>query len=202
MKEIDHDMMRFLWFENVHDPEPKVAEFRFTRLMFGLRSSPAILGATINHHLEFYKETHPETVKTIKDSLYVDDLVSGAPEDDQAFEIYYNTKRVMSEGGFNLRKWCSNSASLVETINKAETTFESTQKHHSPAVTDESLSYAKATTNPDSNVSRDKCAKFLGSIWDMDSDEFLFDLWSIVDYSRTVGTTLYRMISRQNGSQS
>ena len=79
--EIDRDMMRFLWFENVHDPIPKVSEFRFTRLMFGLRSSPAILGATINH-LEFYKETHPETVKTIKDSLYVDDLVSGASKDD------------------------------------------------------------------------------------------------------------------------
>ena len=189
IEEIDRDMMRFLWFENVHDPNPKVAEFRFTRLMFGLRSSPAILGATINHHLEFYKETHPETVKTIKDSLYVDDLVSGAPKDDQAFEIYQNTKRVMSDGGFNLRKWCSNSASLVEAINKAETTFESTQKNHFPAVTDESLSYAKATTNPDSNVSKDKCAKVLGSIWDMDSDEFQFNLSSIVDYSRTLPFT-------------
>ena len=82
IEEIDCDMMRFLLFENAHDPNPKVAEFRFTRLMFGLRSSPAILGATINHHLEFYKETHSETVKAIKDSLYVDDLVSGAPKDD------------------------------------------------------------------------------------------------------------------------
>ncbi len=74
--------------------------------------------------------------------MYVDDLVSGAHKDDQAFEIYQNTKRVMSDGGFKLRKWCSNSASLVEAINKAETTFEPTQKNHSPAVTDESPSYA------------------------------------------------------------
>ena len=118
IEEIDCDMMRFLWFENAHDPNPKVAEFRFTRLMFGLRSSPAILGATINHHLEFYKETHSETVKAIKDSLYVDDLVSGAPKDDQAFKIYQFTKRGMSEGGFNLCKWCSNSASLVQAIDE------------------------------------------------------------------------------------
>ena len=89
--EIDRDMMRFLWFENVHDPIPKVSKFRLTRLMFGLRSSPAILGATINHHLELYKENHPEMVKTIKDSLYVDDLVSRASKDDRASEIYQNS---------------------------------------------------------------------------------------------------------------
>ena len=182
IEEIDRDMMRFLWFENAHDPNPKVAEFRFTRLMFGLRSSPAILGATINHHLEFYKETQPETVKAIRDSLYVDDLVSGAPKDDQAFEIYQNTKRVMSDGGFNLRKWCSNSASLVEAIDKAEAALETTPQHQAK---DEFPSYAEATTNPDSNVLKDKCAKVLGSIWDMSSDEFLFNLSSIIDYSRT-----------------
>ena len=179
IEKADRDMMQFLWFENVHDPNPKVVEFRVTRLMFGLRSSPAILGATINHHLDFYKETHPETVKTIKDSLYVDDLVAGAPRDDQAFEIYQNMKRVMSYGGFNLRKWCSNSASLVEAINEAEATFKTAQKHHSSAVTDESLSYAKATTNPESNVSRQNCAKVLGSIWDMESDDLIFNLSSI-----------------------
>ena len=95
----------------------------------------------------------------------------------------------MSDGGFNLRKWCSNSASLAEVIDKAETEFESTQKHHSPTDTDESLSYVKATTNPDSNVSKDKCAKVLGSIWDMESDEFLFNLSSILEYSRRLPFT-------------
>ena len=103
--EVDRDMLRFLWFKDINEPNPKVVEFRFCRLVFGLRPSPAILGATINHHLELYEDQHPEMVNTIRSSLYVDDLVSGAQDDDEAFTIYKSARKIMSAGGFNLRKW-------------------------------------------------------------------------------------------------
>jgi hypothetical protein len=48
---------------------------------------------------------------------YVDDLVSGAQNDEKAFQIYEESKEIMSTGGFNLRKWHSNSSSLVNPIN-------------------------------------------------------------------------------------
>ena len=51
INEVDRDMLRFLWLTNVYEPLPEVVEYRFTRLVFGLRPSPAILGATIDHHL-------------------------------------------------------------------------------------------------------------------------------------------------------
>ena len=43
----DRDMDRFLWFEDPFDIKPEIVEYRFNRLVFGLRPSPSILGETI-----------------------------------------------------------------------------------------------------------------------------------------------------------
>jgi hypothetical protein len=117
---VDRDMLRLLWVKNIHEPIPEIIEFRFTRLVFGLRPSPAMLGATINHHLKLYEDENPDAVKVLKNGLYVDDLVSGAPSDAEALDIHKGTKGIMLAGGFNLRKWASNSNTVVEAITQAE----------------------------------------------------------------------------------
>ncbi len=99
----DRDLLRFLWLKNPNDANSTIEQFRFTRLVFGLRSSPAVLGAVISHHLTLHKESHPEVVDLIEKSLYVDDLISGEDNDDSAFHVYEVSKKVMSSGGFNLR---------------------------------------------------------------------------------------------------
>jgi len=88
IKDQDRDMLRFLWFKDIDDPKPEVVQYRFCRLVFGLRPSPAILGATITHHLQTHKNQSPEIVETIKSSLYVDDFVSGAEDEEKVFIIY------------------------------------------------------------------------------------------------------------------
>ena len=44
IKEEDRNMLRFLWFDNPKQDRPKIAQFRFNRLLFGLRPLPSILG--------------------------------------------------------------------------------------------------------------------------------------------------------------
>ena len=53
--ERDRDSLRFLWVTNPDDENPEMTTFRFTRVIFGVSSSPFLLNATINHHLETYK---------------------------------------------------------------------------------------------------------------------------------------------------
>ena len=52
--ENDRDSIRFLWFENINDPGSKIVIYRFTRVVFGLTSSPFLVNATLQHHLSKY----------------------------------------------------------------------------------------------------------------------------------------------------
>jgi hypothetical protein len=52
IKPEDRDKLRFLWMDDPFNETHKLLHLRFCRLVFGLKPSPAILGATINHHLE------------------------------------------------------------------------------------------------------------------------------------------------------
>ena len=74
------------------------------RLLFGLRPSPSILGATLLHHLKLYKQSDPEMAELLERSFYVNDLLTGEPTVERVLTIYHRTKKIMSEGGFNLRK--------------------------------------------------------------------------------------------------
>lgn len=50
------------------------------------------------------------------ESLYVDDVVSGAQDEEQAEAFYLESKRILKEGGFNLRKFVTNSSTLQRKI--------------------------------------------------------------------------------------
>ena len=47
-------------------------------------------------------------------SLYVDDLSLSLEDADKAYQLYLNSKEIMAQGGFNLRKWLTNSRPLME----------------------------------------------------------------------------------------
>ena len=60
--EKDHDVLRFLWVKDVTQNPPEICVMKFTRVVFGVSSSPFLLNATINHHLEQFKESEPELI--------------------------------------------------------------------------------------------------------------------------------------------
>ena len=49
-------------------------------------------------------------------SLYVDDFISGAKDVNNAFSLSKEIKLCLKSGGFNMRKWNSNSASLLQSL--------------------------------------------------------------------------------------
>ena len=114
------DVLRFLWVDDISKQSPKIVTLRFTCVVFGVSSSPFLLNATIKHHVEKYKDAHPEFVNMFTRSIYVDDVTYGASDDNATFELYVKSKKVLAEGGFNLRKFSSNSQSLQRRINTSE----------------------------------------------------------------------------------
>ena len=162
IRELDRDMLRFLWFNDPQREDSEILELRFTRLVFGLRPSPAILGAVIAHHIHKYQDKYPELVRSIGESLYVDDLITGADSVEEAFQLYKVAKSLMSEAGFNLRKWNSNSSSLLSMI-----------WSHQGKCDDKTVADHQMNSVPPTSYEPDK---LLGIQWIHDTDEFKFYL--------------------------
>ena len=99
----DRNALRFLWVDDTKKSSLTVEEMRFTRVVFGVSTSPFLLNATINYHLERYRDKYSSLVDTLLQSMYVDDVTCGATSEDEAFQLYDTSIKLFAEGGFNLR---------------------------------------------------------------------------------------------------
>ena len=52
IQENQRNTLRFLWLKDPYLVNTEVIQLRFCRLVFQLRPSPSILGATLTHHLD------------------------------------------------------------------------------------------------------------------------------------------------------
>ena len=84
LHEDQRDVTRFLRIKNPNNPSvspDNVQEHRFARVAFGVISSPILLGATINFHLDSYES---EVADKIQSDIYVDNLITGCHTFDEA----------------------------------------------------------------------------------------------------------------------
>ena len=116
----DQDTLRFLWFNDINKDKPEIVQHRFCWLVFGLTPGPAIPTETIQHHLTRYLLSEPHIVKQLAESFYVDDFTSGVYSEEEGFKLYQRAKEIMLVGGFNLRKWRTNSIFLQQRITEVE----------------------------------------------------------------------------------
>ncbi|KAK3752075.1 hypothetical protein QZH41_005571 [Actinostola sp. cb2023] len=106
------DATRFLWLKDINksasDPN-NLQAYRFCRVLFGATSSPFLLSATIQYHL---KQKNTWIAKDLIDSMYMDNVVTGADCEEKAIEYYTLSRNYLQQAGMNLRQWVSNSSSL------------------------------------------------------------------------------------------
>ena len=195
----DRDVLRFLWFDDVKKEYPEIIVLRFARVVFGVSSSPFLLNATVKHHVERYGEEDPEFVETFLRSIYVDDLSSGGDTDEEAYQLYIKSKVRLAEGGFNLRKFVTNSLELRKQIEdnenrlcNANCTPPSEELYDSgtrqveladdkapvESVVHEEQSYTK-TSLGDAEERGKSEQKILGVQWNFVEDNLVFDLMSV-----------------------
>ena len=84
----------------------KIVVYRFLRVIFGVTSSPFLLGATIKSHVTKYIVTQTVVValkKFLRD-MYVDDVSTSFRTMEEGLEFYFESKKCLKEGRFELRK--------------------------------------------------------------------------------------------------
>jgi hypothetical protein len=107
LKEEDRDAFRF-----IYDVNGVENHFRFTRIPFGVESSPFMLGATMQFHLDHQPEKVQDTVQALKDNTYVDNImqIGGDVSELQKFKV--EATEILESAKLPLHKWESNVESL------------------------------------------------------------------------------------------
>ena len=190
----DRDVMRFLWVDDIEKKLPEILILRFTRVVFGVSSSPFLLNATIRHHVEKYKDSDPAFVETFTRSIYVDDVTFGANDDNGAFDLYKRAKKILADGGFNLRKFVSNSQELQQQIKLMEGGMMTNecQGEFKPVV-DEDKTYTKEVLG--GRPTSDKEQRILGVKWNFVQDRLVFDLNELAILVRSTEATKRHIVS-------
>ena len=137
-------------------------------MVFGVTSSPFLLGATIKSHVTKYVVAQIVMValeKLLRD-VYVDDVATGSCTMEEGLKFYFESKKCLKEGGFELRKWNSNKKELMDKICVEE--------------------------NENSYEQGKNCLglrKVLGINWDIEKDLFGFDFDEIVQLAKDLKFT-------------
>ena len=178
----DRDCLRFLWPENPHDVNSEVVVYRFSRVVFGLNASPFLLNGTMRHHFNKYLSVDPQFVEKMISSFYVDDLVTGENSVENALELKSKARARLSEGGFTLRKWVTNSDELRQELEKNESSGQGSEDE----------SYAKSSLGV---VTTKGSHKVLGMSWDIEHDMFQFDFSQVVERAASLPITKRSVLS-------
>ena len=150
----------------------------------------------IHHHLSLSDQKDTEIASLLQDSLYVDDFAGGAYDDDEAEEVYHTSQHIMNTGGFRLRKWHSNSPYIRDLIAN-DVDADLVVENHSDVSSD-----MRDNTTPKDSVIAESTAKIppfntprsgqnyyvkiLGLNWNVQGDEFYYDLQEMIEYAESL----------------
>ncbi|XP_043199298.1 uncharacterized protein LOC122369009 isoform X1 [Amphibalanus amphitrite] len=114
VREEDQPALRFLWRDLETDRPPST--YQMDRVIFGARSSPASASFVLKKTAEERAEDTPEGRKAaaiVVEDFYMDDMVTSVNSPAQAKTIVIEVTKLISRGGFRLRKWLSNDKSVL-----------------------------------------------------------------------------------------
>ncbi|GBM65990.1 hypothetical protein AVEN_152197-1 [Araneus ventricosus] len=103
LREDDKPFLRFLWWENGDKENTKI--YQHNRVVFGISSSPFLLGATLEHHLKQVTGHLEVTAQKLLESFYVDNCVTSEDNEEELRRFMIESREILSPAKFNLRVW-------------------------------------------------------------------------------------------------
>nr|CAI5824413.1 unnamed protein product [Callosobruchus analis] len=96
------DFQRILWRSSPHEP---IAEYRLNTVTFGFCCSPFLALRTLKELAVTESHRFPRAAEILENSVFVDDIVSGANDISEALKLQGELISLLKCGGFELKKW-------------------------------------------------------------------------------------------------
>ncbi|XP_046868771.1 uncharacterized protein LOC124461276 [Drosophila willistoni] len=142
----DRRSQRFLW----RDGQREADVYEMQVMTFGAACSPSAAHHVMTLNAMRHQQVDPRAVKAITDYHYVDDYVDSFATEDEAISVSARVRDIHKTGGFELRRFQSNSPKVVESLGQ------------------------EGTTNPVGWAEAEE--KILGLYWQPATDEFRFNV--------------------------
>lgn len=114
-----HSLQRIFWRENKFD---KLKEYELTTLTYGTASAPYLATRCVKQLSIENEKTLPEASKIISDDFYVDDMMTGFDNIDEAKLVCNQIINILEQGCLKLRKWLCNEPDILSCINDSRST--------------------------------------------------------------------------------
>ena len=126
---------------------------------------------------------------------YVDDIVTGADSEDLAYRLYAEAKEILRHGGFNLRKFHTNSPQLQQKIDRAEEScINAATETEQPSPSYLHETYAESTLGSVQKADSGE-HKIIGVRWEPSSDQLAFNVANIAQLARMLEPTKSSVVS-------
>ena len=175
--EQDRSCLRFLWRPRTNE---SVQIYEYQRHVFGAKSSPTCASYALKRVGLDNEKEYPIATKAIQNNFYMDDFIKSVETPDEAIEVFNQLQRLLSQHGFELKKWISNNDAVTEAIpeylksisDTKQVEVEPTTEGSSVlglqwTVTDDSLQVCRGTNKEvETSITQRKILSLVSSVFD------------------------------------
>ncbi|XP_035920072.1 uncharacterized protein LOC118517729 [Anopheles stephensi] len=102
---IDRNLLRIRYRKSPLDP---ISTYELNTVTYGTASAPFLATRTLQQVAHDHKDQFPKAVDPVLRDFYVDDLLTGATDLNEAVEVRKQITAMLDSAGFALKKWASN----------------------------------------------------------------------------------------------
>ncbi|XP_036148430.1 uncharacterized protein LOC118647496 [Monomorium pharaonis] len=141
----DINYQRILWNATPHEPP---TDYQLLTITYGMSCAPFLALRVLKQLVDDKGHRFPLSVSILRENIYIDDILFGADNAEFIRQARDQVSALLKCGGFDLRKWASNSPALLADLDPA-TLSSAGQKPFSP---DEQIKVLGIGWNPTTDI--------------------------------------------------
>ncbi|XP_058840907.1 uncharacterized protein LOC131696380 [Topomyia yanbarensis] len=97
-------------------PGEEVEVYELNTVTYGTKPAPFLATRTLKQLATEEEGRFPLAARAVNEDTYMDDVITGSNDVETALEMRFQLDKMMSRGGFKLRKWASNCSKVLDDI--------------------------------------------------------------------------------------